>query len=641
MRIPFALGPDYSGQSVIADVQRTWNWMPELAEVPGGKGQIRLYPTPGVVNPPFAEFTESPGRGIFEDRGKLFTVIGQTLYEVTTAGVKTSRGTVARDTNPATLSSNGDGGDEVFITSGDKGYIWDVATSAFTTEVSSGVTMGGHLDGYFFYLDDGTSKLSISDLLDGKTWDATQFVQRSDASDRWKAVIESQGEIWAIGNKSGGVFYNDGSSPFPFSLRTESFFDHGIVAQFSLTRFAGTVAWLGGSEFGEGVVLKAQGYSPRRISHHAMETEIQGYSDITDAIGWSYEDRGHRFLVMEFPTGGVTWVYDEPVSGQPGMWHRRSKWDVRTAAHTTWRPRFHAAVFAKHLVCDKDKGAIYELNIDEKRDVDADPIRRERWIPHLSVENRQFILDQVEIELERGTGADDLNLLDINNAQALGAVGDWISGTGVSEIGRIIIADEGLVTKDLPAGIKTAHKVTLNSVSSTLVHLPIVLTAALYDIAAYVLAGGTWASRPNLLAESALFVGAAFGTTTAKTPDQVKWQRTSEPVTPVSTDLIGEFRIDGTGAGSFTAGDVFYFTDARLELDGGALPDPILLLSVSKDGGQTFGNEREVSAGQLGAYRARAVFRRFGLGRDWVLKVATVDSLKLIDGYVEGRPGAH
>ena len=643
MRIPNFCGPDHTGQSSIADVQRTMNWIPEFAEVPGGKGGVRLYPSPGVVNPPFAEFAEAPGRGIFEDRGKAFTVIGQTFYELDSAQTKTSRGTVATNSNPATMASNGDGGDEVQITSGGKLYMWDVAGSAFTTEVTSGVTMGDHLDGYFFYLDADTSKLSISDLFDGTTWDPTQFLQRSDAADPWKAAIQQGGEIWAIGGKTGGVLYNAGTSPYPFAPRTESFFERGIAAPFTLARFAGTVMWLGASESGHGIVYMAMGYTPTRVSDYAMEAQIQNYSTISDAIGWTYEDRGHKFYVLEFPTADATWVYDRSSLDLPGLWHRRSKFDERTSVHKAYRPRFHALAFGKHLVCDGVKGAVYEMSVKEGRDVDAAPIRRERRAPHISNENKQIIVDEFQVELERGIGSADSNLLNVNDALALGAAGSWVIGSGASSVERVIIADEGIVSTDLPTGIKTAYKVTLNAASSVLVALPVALTAALHDIEAYVLAGGTWAGRPNLLAESGEFTGSSTGTATAVTPTTTAWQRTNEPVTPVSTDLTGNFRINGNGAGSFTSGDVFYFTNARIELDGGQLPEPMVMFRYSKDGGKTWSNERTVSAGKQGDYRARAIFRRLGLGRDWGFEIAvSQDSpYRIIDGFMEARPGAH
>ncbi len=48
---------------------------------------------------------------------------------------------------------------------------------------------------------------------------------------------------------------------------------------------------------------------------------------------------------------------------------------------------------------------------------------------------------------------------------------------------------------------------------------------------------------------------------------------------------------------------------------------PIVVLQWSPDGGHTWSNEHEASLGAIGAYRNRAIWRRLGVGRDWVFRV--------------------
>jgi hypothetical protein len=50
---------------------------------------------------------------------------------------------------------------------------------------------------------------------------------------------------------------------------------------------------------------------------------------------------------------------------------------------------------------------------------------------------------------------------------------------------------------------------------------------------------------------------------------------------------------------------------------------PIALLSWSNDGGHTWSNEHEASMGEIGEYSARVKWRRLGVGRDRVFRVAT------------------
>ncbi len=402
---PGFVGPSYQSQSPIADRQRCMNLYLERMEVPTAKSAATLYPTPGFSL--FATFPESPGRGLFAvpHAGRLFTVMGQMLYEVAADGGLTACGEIARDPRPATMTTNGDGGNELFVTSGHHGYIFDLATNVLT-EVVAPVAMGDMLSGFFLALDGDTSTLKISDALKGTTWDGTQIAQRSAAPDPWRSLIVHQNEIWLFGDETTEVWFNAGASPFPFLPRTGAFLQVGAAAAFSPAPFDGSLAWLGRSRAGNSRVYRSQGYSPVRISTHAVEHAIQGYADagaVSDAVGWSYSRLGHEFYVLTFPTANATWVYDAAAQ----LWHERGKWNANQGRYDAYRGQWVAQAFGKHLVCDRVAGALYSLNEDIYTDVDGDggnELRRERVSPHVSHENRRLAYHRFELELERGIG---------------------------------------------------------------------------------------------------------------------------------------------------------------------------------------------------------------------------------------------
>jgi hypothetical protein len=53
--------------------------------------------------------------------------------------------------------------------------------------------------------------------------------------------------------------------------------------------------------------------------------------------------------------------------------------------------------------------------------------------------------------------------------------------------------------------------------------------------------------------------------------------------------------------------------------------DPMVYLRISRDGGNTYGNYHGVSVGKIGNRRARAIFRRLGLARDFVAEISFYD----------------
>ncbi len=71
------------------------------------------------------------------------------------------------------------------------------------------------------------------------------------------------------------------------------------------------------------------------------------------------------------------------------------------------------------------------------------------------------------------------------------------------------------------------------------------------------------------------------------------------------------------------------------------MSDRRVAIAVSKDGGHTWGDWREQSLGELGSYLHRVRFRRFGLGRDFRLKIRVTSPIRadLMAAYIDAEPG--
>jgi hypothetical protein len=98
-----------------------------------------------------------------------------------------------------------------------------------------------------------------------------------------------------------------------------AFIQHGCAAKYSVAQMGDALFWLSQDKQGGNVVLKGQGYQAERISTHAIEVAIASYAVKSDAIGYTYQQEGHQFYVLTFPTADRTWVYDLVT----GEWHER------------------------------------------------------------------------------------------------------------------------------------------------------------------------------------------------------------------------------------------------------------------------------------------------------------------------------
>lgn len=402
-RLKGFVGPSYVSQSPLADQEELINWYYERMESTGASTDGALYPTPGFET--ISTSTQAPGKAHFFENSREFAVVGGQFVEYDINGVETVRGSVATDGNPATISSNGDGGGQLFITSGGNGYLFTLSTNTFATIAAlAGIaTMGDYLDGYFLNLDTGTSTLFISDLLDGATWDPTQFAQRSIGSDNWVSTKVANRFINLFGSQTSEVWYNTGASPFPFAPHPSGLLQFGCAAPFSPEVVEGAVYWLSATVSGHGAIMRIAGFNPESVTTNAVEYAIDTYGEVSDAVGDSYADLGHTFYLLTFPTANATWAYDLSTGPEYG-WHRRGTWDSTGRAFDAQRALFHAFAFNEHRMLDTQSGQLLRMSSDIGTDVDGAELRRLRRSPCTIAENKRLYFSLFELFLEPGLG---------------------------------------------------------------------------------------------------------------------------------------------------------------------------------------------------------------------------------------------
>lgn len=254
-------------------------------------------------------------------------------------------------------------------------------------------------DGYFLALVSESQNFQISALEDGTSWDPADTFEILRYADNVLAMIVDHNNVWFLGPKQSLVYYNSTDPLVPFQPIDGAFLENGIAAPSSLCKLDNSIFWIGADERGQGIAWRADGYSPERVSNHAIENIWRKYPTITDAIAYSYQDNGHTFWVIWFPAANATWVYDAAT----GQWHQRTWFNNGVAnAH---RSRCHSFSFGKHLVGDTQTGAIFEMSIELLSDVISGvtyPIQRVRRAPHISKEQEWHTFSQLQVYLEPG-----------------------------------------------------------------------------------------------------------------------------------------------------------------------------------------------------------------------------------------------
>jgi hypothetical protein len=394
MKIPF-LGGAYEGRSPNVAPQTCINWYYE-----SGKDGECLVGTPGSSL--FVDLGSGAVRGGIEYNNRAYFVMGDTLYEVNSAGTATSRGTLTTSSGRVSMAHNGvrtGANQQIFIADGTQRYIYDNTTSTLTGYTDYAATTVAFIDGYFLFTIANSDRFYITNLYDGVTVTGTDFFTFEGGPDIALSVVADQREVFGFGEKTLEVWYNSGDTDNTFQRFQGGFKQMGCAARFSPQRLDNGIAWLTQNERGNAMVaILGEGYSPQIISTPEVNYQLSTYTTISDAFAYVYQNEGHEFYVLTFPTEEVTWVYDASTR----EWHQRAHTINGIFPH---RERYNCHVFAfnKHLMGDFNNGKIYELDSDLGT-IDSTRIPRERTSDDITDEEKRVRISAFQLDMEEGTG---------------------------------------------------------------------------------------------------------------------------------------------------------------------------------------------------------------------------------------------
>ncbi|MBC8158288.1 MAG: hypothetical protein H8E94_03040 [Alphaproteobacteria bacterium] len=389
MRVPFATN-SYQARALPLSAQRCVNLYAEAAP-PDAKSPLVLFGTPGLTT--FATCGDGPIRGVHNFNGVLCVVSGTNLYTVDSAGTVTDRGSVGA-TADVSMDHNLT---QLLIITGTgitDAWIWNGTT---LTQMADADFPGAHnttfIDGYHIVTKPNTDEFYISDSRDCTSWDALQFATAEGKTDYLVACMADHRELWLFGSETTEVWYNSGDT-VPFDRISGAYLERGCLSKGSIAKADNSMFWLGDDK----IIYRADGYTPLRISTHAIEYALASAADLTTSRAWTYTQEGHTFYVITIDGVG-TFVYDASI----GLWHERDSRDSLGRTIDRWRIDTGVKCYDKILGGDYTNGIIYELDLDVYTE---NGIYLQRLATSAPIHGEgQFIsMSKLEIEVESGAG---------------------------------------------------------------------------------------------------------------------------------------------------------------------------------------------------------------------------------------------
>jgi len=392
------LGEAYASRSPILASQTAINIYPELVETSGSEVG-GFYGTPGLQT----VYTGSGEvRGLWVTRGasvgtyRLFGVIGNTVYRFDSAYNATNLGTLPNNSGRVSMVDNGV---QLAIAhqSGWHFVTLDGTAIAAVSGAPSNSVLAGQ-DNYGLFTESTGGQFGLTNLGDLSALNALSIATAEGSPDDLISIICDHREVGLFGTGSIEIWTDTGAAFFPFERAPGGYIEQGCCAKWSPVKLDNSTFWLGRDINGRGVIYRNNAYIPQRISTHPIENALAGYSDITDAIGYAYQEGGHTFYVLTFPTGDATWAYDVATK----MWHQRAWMDSLGLLHRH-RGNCHAFFNNDHLVGDWQNGKIYRMGLNLTDDAGT-PIYRERAWEITPEEHHKVRLDLIELMALTGDG---------------------------------------------------------------------------------------------------------------------------------------------------------------------------------------------------------------------------------------------
>lgn len=279
-----------------------------------------------------------------------------------------------------------------------------------------GSPMVTYQDSFFVLSVGGTNQFYVSGS-ENITFDPLDFASKNAKADNIVGVLSCHRVLWVVGQTSYECWYNSGGTgsiidDFPFSLIPSAFGNWGCIAPGTLRTANNEIYWLSQDNTGRGIVMRGQSdYSTIRVSTHAIENEIRTYPVISDAIAYLYNQNGHQFYLISFPSAndyrGKTWCFDTATQ----LWHERTFTDLNGLS---WRHSISFATNAYNTIVGGDWATsnLYALDLDTYNDYGF-PIVRLRSFPHAidTDGQRRVTYRQLTLFMETGTSATQEDIL--------------------------------------------------------------------------------------------------------------------------------------------------------------------------------------------------------------------------------------
>jgi hypothetical protein len=292
------IGGSYKDSNPRYDSQQTINYYSQQDESYGGKERqvtellqrpgltFQQQLLPGPIRPGGMQLLSTNAGAIIVSGNQVYYISGGMSSPVNIAG------TMGTDSGFVSIADNG--GYVIIVDGTTTYYTFQIGVPVLAAETSvsyPGASQVTYQDGFFFFVQPDSPNTFVSANVGPEggssgggpiTWPSpglgSNIAVKGGYADICMGCISNSREVFIWGTQDGEVWFDEGvnaaSATNPFSREDGKNFMVGCVAPATIQQLGGTMYWVGSNPQGGAVVYMMNGYTPQRISTHAVELSL-------------------------------------------------------------------------------------------------------------------------------------------------------------------------------------------------------------------------------------------------------------------------------------------------------------------------------------------------------------------------------
>lgn len=376
--------------------------------VTGEKGSEALVPFSGYTLE--IDFISGQPREIFASTriNETFVVIGNNVY--VTVNVSTYRliGHLQTFLGPVFITENQNS--QIGFVDGLNLYVYNYSLSTFSIISVPNITPSyiEFLDTYTILTDTNRSIYIISAPNDMTSYSALDEATIQTEADQLQAVVRLDRTLWVMGKKATEL-WNDqpnqslqglGTVEFPFKRNNTFSIDYGCLSQQSIASGFQMLVWLAFNTSSGPTIVYTTGGKPQDLSNEGLDYLLKNLYSPQSSTAFLFKDNGHIMYQITFfdPRDDLTIVYDFDSK----VWYYAT--DQNLSHYIANRIAYFNDAFY-FINFDENHPGLYQMSVNILT-YNGETIQRVRITDPIRFNDKKFIINRVELQMEQGESAD-------------------------------------------------------------------------------------------------------------------------------------------------------------------------------------------------------------------------------------------